>query len=180
MTILEHLKSRDLEISLYSDIIISEDAVVFPLWTLSGRLVGYQQYKPFQPKKSKTLPLEERRYDTKITRYDGKHVALTAWGLQLLPKSKRTPIFITEGIFDAAKLHKLGLPALAVLTSDTKYLQSWLWSLGYEIIPVCEGDEAGLKLESLSTHSRTIFLEKGYDLGDLSLEKIKVIFKEYL
>ena len=155
-----------------------EECVTFPLWSLSGCMVGYQTYKPYAEKKGKELI--KRRYYTKLTRADGKHVALTAFGLHLLPTSKRKPLFVVEGIFDAAKLHKLGLPCLALLTSSTEYLKSWLWSLGFEIIPICEGDEAGLKLSTLSTSGRSIFLPEGKDLGELSEKETLKFVEKYI
>lgn len=181
MTILKHLKLRSLDISLYPDAIVSEKegTITFPLWNTCGQMVGFQQYRPNRPKKSKILALSERRYDTKVTRHDGKHIALTAFGIPLLDSSKRE-LFVVEGIFDAVKLHSLGLNCLALLSSDIGYLTSWLSSLGYIIIPICEGDEAGLKLLTLSTTGEAIILPKGKDLGDIKKRKIKKMLKKYI
>jgi hypothetical protein len=181
MTILKHLKLRSLDLALYPDAFLSikEETITFPLWNTTGQMVGYQQYRPNRPKKSKILTLSERRYDTKITRHDGKHVALTAFGLHLLDSTKKE-LFVVEGIFDAVKLHSLGLNCLALLSSDIGYLKSWLTSLGYIIIPVCEGDEAGLKLLSLATTHKSFILPKGKDLGDIKKRKIKKMFFEFI
>ncbi len=54
MSILNHLHSRDLDTHLHtvwmSEI---EGTAVFPLWNLSGQMLGYQQYRPTAFKEKK-------------------------------------------------------------------------------------------------------------------------------
>lgn len=179
--VLNHLKSRSLDTTLYPDLVVDEasQTATFYLWNLSGQLVGYQQYKPFAPKNDKTLKPSDLKYFTYLSKPDGKKSALSAWGLQLLDKSKPY-LFLVEGVFDAVKLHRMGLNALAVLTCDPKHLSSWLKTMNYRLVPVCEGDKAGQKLAKLSDDgiSRTFalgFRFRGYDDGGSISSFFKVL-----
>ena len=82
---------RELNPSLYSGVTEHNNVYTFPLWNLSGQLVGYFTYLP------------------KSTN--------TAWGLELLNPEKPY-LLVVEGVFDAVKLHNLGVNALAVLAND--------------------------------------------------------------
>jgi len=178
-SITKHLKERHLDITLYNSIYISEEnsKAYFFLYNLSGQIVGYQCYSPLLPKRDHKALDSERRYHTKITKECNK-VKLTSFGLDILDPSKRD-IFLVEGVFDACRLHSLGLNSLALLCSDVDYLKSFLFSLGYKLIPVCEGDESGLKLSSLATSDEIIYLKKGIDIGDMSKDEIDLIFSKY-
>ena len=179
-SIKKHLEKRHLDISKYPSLYISEEhgKAYFWLYNLSGMIIGYQCYTPSLPKRGHHLEDHERRYCTRMTKVDGS-IMLTAFGLDILDPSKRD-IFVVEGIFDACRIHSLGLNALAVLCSDIDFLSDFLKSLGYRLIPVCEGDEAGAKLSKLATHKETIYLKEGYDLGDLTEKEVFDIFSKYL
>jgi hypothetical protein len=181
MTVLTHLKNRNCDLSLYPDTYISEieNVITYPLWNLSGQMVGYQQYRPNAPKNDKSLRPSQLRYYTWLSKHDGKNAAITAWGVQLLNQNNRY-LFLVEGIFDAVKLHNMGLNALALLACNPKPLKSWLWSLGYNIIPVCEGDKAGRKLAKLSNCGLIKYLPDGLDLGDMPQYEVETIFSKYL
>ena len=179
-TTLAHLKSRHLNVELYSSVHVCEEeqSVFFPLWNLFGQMVGYQQVKPFAPKNDSSLLPKEQRYFTWVSKSDSKHPLLTAFGLELLnPKQK--VVFVCEGVFDACRLHNLGVNALALLSCDPKPLKSWLWSMGYEVVPVCEGDKAGLKMAKLSSHGRVEFLPQGVDLGDMEESQVVEMVEKY-
>lgn len=181
MKITTHLKKRHLDPKDYQSIYISEETgkAYFFLYSLSGQIVGFQCYTPSAPKRDHKLLDQERRYYTYLTKEKTGHVKLTAFGLERLTDKKK-PIFLVEGIFDACRLHKLGLQSLALLGSSIGYLKPFLTALGYELIPVCEGDEAGQKLATLSTHGKTIYLSQDMDLGDMEETDIKETFKSYL
>jgi len=178
-SITTHLKERHLDIALYPSLFISEEfgKAYFYLYNLSGQIVGYQCYTPMLPKRANGALDCDRRYNTYITKVDGE-IMLTAFGLDMLDPTKRE-IFLVEGVFDACRLHSMGLNSLALLCSDVGYLKSFLKSLGYKLIPVCEGDEAGLKLAELATHKEVIYLEEGYDIGDMEETEIEKIFLKY-
>jgi hypothetical protein len=177
----KHLESRHLDLNLYPDCVTCEETQTFTmfLWNLSGKLVGYQTYRPEAPKNDYTVKPSEKKYFTFLSKSGTGTPELTAWGLHLLNPKKRK-LFVCEGFADAVRLHNLGLNALALLSCDPKPLKSWLWSLGYEVVPVCEGDKAGLKMAKLSTHSKAVYLEEGKDLGDLTESELLSQFSEYL
>lgn len=181
MTLREHLQSRHVNLSLYTDCVLSEEENTFTmyLWNLSGQLVGYQTYKPHAPKNDSSVSPREQKYFTYVSKSACGTAELVAWGLHLLnPKKKK--LFVCEGFADVVRLHNLGLNGLALLSCDPKHLKSWLWSLGYEVVPVCEGDKAGKKMAKLSTHGEVVFLPEEKDLGNLTEEELRFHFKEYL
>lgn len=135
--ILQHLSSRYLQAPTIST---TEDTVVFPLWNLSGQLVGYQQYKPF----AETKQNPEHQSETKYTTYLPT-TKVTAYGLEFLNYDDPL-LFLVEGVFDAARFHNMGLNCLAVLSCDPKPLKEWLRLLPFYKVAVCDGDKAGLKL----------------------------------
>lgn len=143
------------------------------LWNLSGQLVGYQVYRPGQPKTGLDDP-REQRYFTHMTR-SGTSPALSVWGLETLVKG--APVFLCEGIFDACRLHSVGLPALAVLGNDPQHIGSWLWCLPQRKIAVCQGDRAGQKLAKFG---EPLHLPEGMDVGDLPEEDFRRIFTPIL
>ncbi len=180
-TLLKHLTSRHVNVELYKGLTISEDdfSATFFLWNLSGQLVGYQQYRPERPKMDHTLNPRELRYFTYATKCDVNTQKHAVFGIDLLNPKQKT-LFVVEGVFDAVRLHNLGLNALAVLACNPKQMKSWLGTLGYTIIPVCEGDAAGQKLKSLANTDNVEYLDDGFDLGDMTDEEIFNKFQHYL
>jgi len=162
--IVEHLKQRRLTPGLYSGVWLNEheDICTFGLWNLSGQLVGFQQYRPLALKKINGRP-SEAKYFTLLSKVDGK-AKLGVFGLDTLDPLNRI-VFLVEGIFDAAPLHQKGANALATLTNNPKHLASWLKSLGYWTVALCEGDNAGKKLATVADEA--IFLPEGLDPGDM-------------
>ena len=175
-----HLKERNVNLELYPDCVVCEETNTFTmyLWNLSGQLLGFQTYKPNKPKNDKNLNPRDQRYFTFVAKNSQNSNQLTAWGLHLLNPKKRN-LFVCEGFADAVRLHNLGLNGLALLACDPKPLKSWLWTLGYNVVPVCEGDKAGLKLKKLSNNGDVVFLEENKDLGDLTDKELKETFKRF-
>lgn len=135
--ILQHLSSRYLQAPTIST---TEDAVVFPLWNLSGQLVGYQQYRPFAETKQNPERPSEAKYFTYLPT-----TKVTAYGLEFLNYDDPL-LFIVEGVFDAVRFHNMRLNCLAVLSCDPKHLKEWLRLLPFYKVAVCDDDEAGMKL----------------------------------
>jgi hypothetical protein len=161
---LKHLHSRDLfPMGVHRPMHISIDDVeriaTFYLWNLSGQLVGYQQYRPDSDKKKKNDPKEGRYYT-----YSKDNIAV--WGLESMFWRKDV-LFLTEGVFDACKLHIVGLPAIAVLANDPKKIKSWLYALSHDrtIIAICDDDDAGRKLAKCAQMKLTPTGVK--DLGEM-------------
>ena len=138
------------------------------LWNLSGQYCGYQQYRPFAPKTTRNDPREGRYFTWAKDR-------LAVWGLESWD-FRSDVLFVTEGVFDACKLHNLGLPAVAVLANDPKRLRPWLGSLARLTVAVCDADSAGAKLGKLCDHSLTT--QGGKDLGDMTPTQVLDFVKE--
>lgn len=169
----EHLESRHLDVSLYSGVWFGEGVVVFGLWNLMSQLVGYQQYTPFAPKSRCNDP-KSSRYFTFCSKEGGRG-AVTAWGLETVKPGK--PVFLCEGVFDACRLHKAGISALAVLGSDPVHLRQWLGLFSQPVVSVVQGDVAGRKLAKYG--SSTVLLPDGHDVGSLSEESFLSIFNQF-
>lgn len=172
MNTLAHLHSRHLNTSLYNMHVDSEENVVtFFLFNLSGQVVGYQQYRPGASKEQNNDP-RNGRYYTYVTPN-----TLGVWGLETF-LYKTDVLFVTEGVFDACRLHNLGLPAVAVLSNNPKGLANWLWSLARWVVVVADNDKAGLTLTKYGNDVLVCDSEK--DLGDVSDAEVKLMLSKYL
>lgn len=173
--IIDHLISRHMDISKYHVFIDDENNVAtFPLWNLSGQMVGYQQYNPASDKKKKNDP-KESRYYTYTTKIEKSNM-IGVWGLETV-----TPyydfIFITEGIFDAVRLHNLNLPAIALLSCDPKHLKNWFFMINKTLFSIGDGDDSGNKLAKFCDLYYSCPPDK--DLADLSDAQIIEILKYF-
>jgi len=168
MDMQEHLLRRGVRdvVRLLS---VTEDVAVFPLYNLSGQLVGYQNYRPDATKK-KTNDPREARYFTRVSEK-------TVWGLEYLNPLKPV-LFVVEGIFDAVKLVELGFNAVAVLSNDPKAVGQMLWSLPYVTVALCDNDAAGLKLAEYCKTSRVLTTTK--DMGELSFTETLALAENVL
>jgi hypothetical protein len=166
------MKHRELDLTKYSGVSVHNNVYTFPLWNLLGQMVGYQQYRPDMGKGRTTNPKDMRYYT-----YLPKHTN-TAWGLETL-NTKKPYLLVVEGVFDAVKLHNAGVNALAVLANDPKPLKRWLDTLGYLIVPVCDGDAAGKKLAKLTNCDKVEYLPEGFDVGDMSGMCVEEVFGKY-
>lgn len=140
----EHLKSRGMNPDLYS-VSYDEDEklVTILLYTMDGKLGGFQQYNPMSTDKKTNNP-RQSRYFTYLTN------KTAIFGLETLDNTKDT-IYVVEGTFKAANLHRLGYNAIAALTSTPKGLKDWLYimSKNFKMIAIGDADEAGKKLINL-------------------------------
>lgn len=164
-----HLRKRGIDPDKIQVIIDKDNNIAtFILYNLSGQLVGYQRYNPNGDKKDHTNSLAAK-YFTYVTRESSTTPKLAVWGTENI-QSNNPNLFITEGIFDAAKIHAAGHPVIAVLGNNPKILQSWLKSLNKHIIAILDSDDAGKKLAKLADESYTV--PEGYkDLGDMTQEQ---------
>ena len=172
-TIKQHLKSRHLDSSLYRTFIDEEDRVVtWPLYHLSGQIVGKLQYRPDC---DKVLPNHEGlgRYYTILT--DGMRAP---WGIETLHQ-KSSVLFVTEGIFDACRFHNYGYAAVAVYQNHPVSLINFfklIQSSGTTVIGVCDYDKnrAGDLLARTTPFS--ISTNPNGDCGDMT----ELAFKDFL
>jgi len=89
-------------------------------------------------------------------------------------------LFITEGIFDAARLTELGVSAIAMAANDLdKTTARWLSTVRRfrPVVAVCDGDKAGRRLAKQGHVS--IIMPDGTDLGGASDSFVADLLKEY-
>lgn len=173
--IIQHLKGRGIDPDKTKVIIDEEEGdVFFFLYNLSGQVVGYQKYNPKYPKTG-----QGKLSDPRLTKYfnwvteEGSHGRkIAVYGLESYEWTDKF-IFITEGVFDIARVHEAGYPGIAVLCNDpTESLNTWLKTLPQKKIVIYDNDKAGRKLIKLGDYSYSV--ESGKDLNDLSTEEAKL------
>lgn len=169
MDVKAHLLARGLNPDHYT-VSWDDETAAFALWNLSGQWVGYQQYRPGAPKSVSNDP-KMGRYFT----YAKNRTAV--WGLETY-HWRNDVLLVTEGVFDACKLHNLGLPAVAVLTNNPVSLRPWMSSLPRHTVAVCDDDAAGRALGKLC--DRALSCPSGQDLGDMTQQQVLEFVEENL
>ena len=174
MDVLRHMvEERGLQPERYR-VFADDETATFLLYNLSGQIVGYQRYRPGASKEGRND--EAFRYFTHRT--DTMHhgnrrtLAIAAWGLESFAY-RDDVLFLVEGIFDAVKLHNLGLPAIAVLANDPKHLAGWLRLLPRRLIVVADPDEGGAKLREFGDVAITA--EPHHDLGEMTTDQVRLL-----
>jgi DNA primase len=157
-TLTDHLRKRHLDVNLHRPVLDDVERVVtFFLYNLSGQVIGYQQYRPEGEKKPQNNPKAGKYFTYK------KQPTLAVWGVESLHLTPHV-VFLTEGLFDAARLTERGYSALAALSNDpTPELGNWLWCLNRRVVAVCDNDKAGKKLAKFGDQ---VALTVDKDLGD--------------
>lgn len=168
----EHLKSRHLDIDLHRPIIDNEEGTAtFYLWNMSGKIVGFHQYRPSADKTRTNDPKDGRYYTYK------KAGTIAVWGLESLYNG-HGPVFVTEGIFDAARLTEKGCSAIAVLSNKPSLdVGNWLACIPRPVVVVCDNDKAGKALAAYGDYA--VFTEDK-DLGDSSEEFVCNLIRSWL
>ena len=172
-TVLEHLKDRHVDLNLHRPWVDEDERVaVFYLYNQSGSIIGYQQYRPDADKTKNNHP-KEARYFT----YRSKET-LSVWGIESLHLTPSI-VFLTEGIFDAARLTNKGCSALASLTNNpTKDLRNWLQMLNRRVVAICDADVSGNKLAKFGTTYEVV--QGAKDLGDATDEYVEYLINKYV
>lgn len=172
MNLEQHLRSRHLDLELHRPALDEAEGVAtFFLWNLSGQLVGYQQYRPGADKQKKNHPREGRYFTFR------KAPTVAVWGVESLDLTPGV-VFVTEGVFDAARLTALGVSALAVLSNDpTTDVKNFLGCLGRRVVAVCDNDAAGRRLAKLGDVA--VFTD-GKDLGESSEEFVQNLVAQFV
>lgn len=170
-TLKEHLKRRHLDLDLHRPVIDEENRVAtFFLWNLSGQLCGYQQYRPEGEKKPQNNPKEGKYFTHR------KMPTLAVWGVETLYLTPDV-LFLTEGIFDAARLTEKGVSAIAALTNNpTADLKNWLECLNRKVVAVCDNDAAGKRLAKFGD---CVVFTTDHDLGDSSDEFVTNLIAQF-
>lgn len=171
-TVKQHLIGRYCNPDLYpNSIIIDEDnrIVTFLLWNWSGQLVGYQQYRPDNTEKHiKNNP--EKRYYTFLGEegetFNKAKKRLGVFGLQTLKLFPNGPVYLTEGVFNATRMHWNKKAALAMLSNDPKHLKSFLSLVHRKKIALCDGDGGGKRLAKFGDEA--IHCPAGTDINSMT------------
>jgi hypothetical protein len=170
--VLQHLRSRHFDTELHiAWVDESEGVATFPLWNLSEKLVGYQQYRPSGEKKIFNNPKEGRYFTFRKDRVVG------VWGLESWKLSNT--LFITEGIFDACRLTARGCSAVAMLANDLdNSTKEWIYSVRASrfVVAICDNDAAGRRL---AKYGHAAHIVEGHDLGDSSEEYVTNLIMKY-
>lgn len=161
MDIKKHIQDRHMDLSVHKCWIDDAEGVAtFPLYDpATYALGGYQQYRPSGTKSRDNNPKLNKYYSF----YSDRH-KLAVWGLESWKLSNT--LYITEGIFDAARITEVGHSAIAVIGNNPKPLTEWLWMIrqSRRVVAVCDPDAAGQKLAKFGTTFHT--MRCNTDLGD--------------
>lgn len=168
----EHLKARHLDLDLHRPVLDDEnDVATFYLWNLSGQLVGYQQYRPSGSKTNHNDPREGKYFTFR------KLPTVAVFGVETLHLTPNL-VFVTEGVFDAARLSAKGVSVLAALSNDpSPDFGNFLRLLNRRVVVVADNDRAGRKLAKFG--DEVVFTEEK-DLGDSSEEFVADLVKKFL
>lgn len=168
----QNLTERHLNRSLHRVWVDEDEGVAtFPLWNLSGQMVGYQQYRPGADKTKSNHPRDSRYFTWR------KDKVLGVWGLESWLLSPT--LFVTEGLFDACRLTSLGYSAVATLSNDVDVsTMAWFHMVRQmrRVVAVCDNDAAGRKLAKVGHFDLTT--ASGKDLGDSTLAEVEDVVRE--
>ena len=173
MTVLENLKSRHFDLNVHAAWIDEDEGVAtWPLWNLTGQMVGFQQYRPAADKKRDNHPRDSRYFTWRKDKVIGVF-GLESWSFS-------NTLFVTEGAFDACRLTSRGYSAIATLSNDVDdSLKRWLSVVRQTrfVVAVCDNDVAGRKLAKYGHVSYV--MEDGKDMGEASDEYVTNFLQKY-
>lgn len=175
-----HLKDRGIDPD-QTRVIIDEQTndVYFFLYNLSGQMVGFQKYNKDYQKTGQSNLDDPRmaKYFTWVSE-EGYGKAIAVWGLESTKFTDKF-LFITEGIFDAARIQEAGYPAIAVLCNNPNIsLKGWLETLPQTKIVIYDNDVPGKRLIKFGDYAYTVPRDK--DVNDLTPEEAKKFLEECL
>lgn len=171
-TLMQHLQERHIDVDLHRPHLDLElDLATFYLWNLSGALVGFQQYRRAGDKKVNNSPREGKYFTY------SKQSTVAVWGVESLHLTPHV-VFLTEGLFDAARLTEMGYSAVAVFSNDPGTdVRNWLRTLNRKVVAVCDGDKAGAKLAKYADVSLCLLNAK--DLGEADDQTVEYLLKHF-
>lgn len=174
MNLIQHLKNRNLDLNLHRPVLDFEtNTATFYLYNLSSQLVGYQQYRPEGSKKVFNCAENGKYYTYRNKNYQ----TIAVWGVESLYLNSKV-IFLTEGVFDAARMTNLEQSAIATLTNNPpKDYRNWLRMLNRPTVAVCDNDDAGRKLAKFGDYVEVV--PEGKDLGDAPDDYVQYLLNKY-
>lgn len=169
--IYENLARRNMNTDRVGLSIDSESHMAtFLLYNLSGQIVGYQRYNPNGSKTKNNDPVNGK-YFTYAGIEGDRYRKIAVWGIDTLDGNRTLPLFITEGIFDANRIHVAGYPALAILSNNSKVLRSFFSALPMVTVAIMDRDKASEAMGKLTTAAFTV-PEPYHDLDDMPQEEV--------
>jgi hypothetical protein len=174
MNLKQHLRERHLNLDLHRPVLDEQlNIATFYCWNPSGQLVGYQQYNPNGDKKIFNSKLEGKYY----TYRNKNQPTIVVWGLESLYQSSGV-IYLTEGIFDAARMTEVGASALSTMANNPpKDYRNWLDMLHRPVVAVCDNDDAGKKLAKFGHYVEVV--PEGKDLGEAPDDYVRYLLSKY-
>lgn len=173
MTLSQHLHARYLDTSRHTVWVSElEQVAVVPLWNLSGQMTGYHHYRPDKEKSFNNHPYEGR-YFTRVT-----GTPVTVWGVESWYNSNT--LFVTEGLFDAARVTWNGFSAVSIFSSDMgQATLGWLNLVKQfrPVVVVCDNDAAGSKLAKHGHQYYTVKSAK--DFNDADESEVQAVLRKY-
>lgn len=177
----EHLLARGMNPSEYRVCLDEEtQTATFLLFTLTGSLAGYQSYKPHSVKntsegrKSGFKP-QDLKYFTYVSRDETKtQFSAAVFGMEKFDWRK-PKLYVVEGVFDAVKLHNLGLNAVAVLCNNPKHLRPFFKALSMRVVGVLDNDPGGMALAKVCDEH--FLCPEGRDPGDMTTDELKELLQ---
>lgn len=173
MNVTEHLHSRFFDTSRHRVWVNEPECVaVVPLWNLSGQMIGYHHYRPDKPKVLNNHPYE-CRYFTRVT-----NSPVTLWGLESWSYSNT--LFVTEGMFDAARVTWNGFSAISLFSSDMSAVTlGWLNLVKRfrPVVVICDSDAPGKKLAKYGHDFYTV--KTGKDFNEADESEVTEFFQNY-
>lgn len=156
--------------------ILTENHCYFLLYSLIGKITGYQRYFPLGDKKARSKRLlDKAKYFTHTIPTD-----IAFWGAHSFGYSKDV-LFIVEGIFDAVKIHNAGYSCFALLCSSTpKHYAHFLNSIPIRKIIVDDNDGGATKTFLRIKGERVTPPEKFGDLGDMPQKDVDMFVKSVI
>lgn len=154
-----HLIERHVDLDLHKPS-LSETSATFMLYSLTGKLVGYQRYMPLNEKLCSNN-LNGRYYSYR------SNDEIAIFGLESY-KADST-VYLTEGIFDAVRLTKKGCSALALLTNaPNSSMLNFISLLPNNIVAIIDNDDGGKFFEKKIRHVANALVKCTHfkDLGD--------------
>lgn len=166
----KHVADRYIDTRLHT-VYFSEEAATFPLWDLTGRFLGYQKYNPNASKDKRNT--ETGRYHLITTTNTNAVWGSESWYLS-------NTLFVTEGIFDAARLTFKGYSAIAVFSCGLPdNTVNWLRNLSRirPVVMVADNDKPGI---AFTTYGLPYHIVQEYkDLGEASDAYVNSLVKDY-
>lgn len=173
MNLRDHLLSRNYDPDLYVNHTIDEENgfLTVHLFNLDGKFVGYQRYNPLGGKRN--CAADEAKYVTYTMKGEQSF-----WGLETIDYSQYN-LFVVEGLFKAAALHRIGLNAICIMGNNPKHLKDVLLALPFNLVAIGDNDEAGEMLNKHIEKMGGIALRLDKDVDEYDQSELKLLL-EYI